>query len=61
MELTLCLSTAEPDGEVEFVNAPSCIALSQGVDRGGSWALLEGVANVRNKNGGPGKGAEISK
>lgn len=28
--------SGEPAGEVEFVKAPSCIALSQGVNRGGS-------------------------
>lgn len=60
-ESDLCLSTPEPVGEVEFVNAPSCMALSQGVDRGGSWVTLEGVANVRNRNGGPGRGTERSK
>lgn len=51
-ESTLCLSGAESAGEVEFVKAPSRIALSQGVDRGGSWALIEGGAKVRSKNGG---------
>lgn len=36
VESTLCLSGAEPAGEVEFVKVPSCMALSQGVNRGGS-------------------------